>query len=203
MLAGTIGSRPIGSPENLRARQYVIDQLRLFGYDVRVQETDARRPDYGLTTSTTDYDSTYGNSTASINYGDNSYLGQVANSTADPNGLNLTSTATYEQPNTTGSYLRQTSDTAPGGATTTYNYYNADEAVANPCVGGSSAALQAGMLKSTTDPTGLTTTVVYDDSGDIVATKTGSDNWECKTYDDRGRAGQEDRHHPPHFRGNA
>jgi Peptidase family M28 len=48
-LAGTIGSRPIGTPENLRARQYVIDQLRLFGYDVRVQETDARRPDYGLT----------------------------------------------------------------------------------------------------------------------------------------------------------
>ena len=49
MLAGTIGSRPIGTPENLRARQYVIDQLRLFGYDVRVQETDARRPDFGLT----------------------------------------------------------------------------------------------------------------------------------------------------------
>ena len=48
-LAGAIGSRPIGTPENLRARQYVIDQLRLFGYDVRVQETDARRPDYGLT----------------------------------------------------------------------------------------------------------------------------------------------------------
>ena len=49
MLAGTIGSRPIGTPENQRARQYVIDQLRLFGYDVRVQETDARRPDLGLT----------------------------------------------------------------------------------------------------------------------------------------------------------
>ncbi len=49
MLAGTIGSRPIGTPENARARQYVIDQLRLFGYDVRVQETDARRPDVGLT----------------------------------------------------------------------------------------------------------------------------------------------------------
>ena len=49
MLAGTIGSRPIGTPENLRARQYVVDQLRLFGYDVRVQETDARRPDYGFT----------------------------------------------------------------------------------------------------------------------------------------------------------
>ena len=49
VLAGTIGSRPIGTPENARARQYVIEQLRLFGYDVRVQETDARRPDVGLT----------------------------------------------------------------------------------------------------------------------------------------------------------
>lgn len=49
MLAGTIGSRPIGTPENQRARQYVVDQLRLFGYDVRVQEVDARRPDLGVT----------------------------------------------------------------------------------------------------------------------------------------------------------
>jgi hypothetical protein len=49
MLAGTIGSRPIGTPENQRARQYVVDQLRLFGYDVRVQETDARRTDFGVT----------------------------------------------------------------------------------------------------------------------------------------------------------
>ena len=49
MLAGTIGSRPIGTPENQRARQYIVDQLRLFGYEVRVQETDARRPDYGFT----------------------------------------------------------------------------------------------------------------------------------------------------------
>jgi hypothetical protein len=49
MLAGTIGSRAAGTPENARARQYVIDQLRLFGYDVRVQETDARRPELGLT----------------------------------------------------------------------------------------------------------------------------------------------------------
>ncbi len=49
MLAGTIGSRPAGTPENARARQYIIDQLRLFGFDVRVQETDARRPELGLT----------------------------------------------------------------------------------------------------------------------------------------------------------
>jgi Peptidase family M28 len=49
MLAGTIGSRPVGSAENARARQYVIDQLGIYGYDVRVQETDARRADIGAT----------------------------------------------------------------------------------------------------------------------------------------------------------
>ena len=49
MLAETIGSRPIGTPANARARQYVIDQLRLFGYDVRVQDVDARRPEVGYT----------------------------------------------------------------------------------------------------------------------------------------------------------
>ena len=49
MLAGTIGSRPVGTEANARARAYVIDQLRLFGYDVRVQETDARRPELGRT----------------------------------------------------------------------------------------------------------------------------------------------------------
>src|SRR5262249_5242254 len=49
MLAGTIGSRAIGTPENQRARAYIIDQLRLSGFDVRVQEVDARRPDVGVT----------------------------------------------------------------------------------------------------------------------------------------------------------
>jgi hypothetical protein len=41
MLAGTIGSRPVGSEANVKARNYLIDQLRLYGFDVRVQETDA------------------------------------------------------------------------------------------------------------------------------------------------------------------
>ncbi len=47
VLAGTIGSRPAGSEANDRARQYVVDQLRLFGFDVRVQVADARRPEFG------------------------------------------------------------------------------------------------------------------------------------------------------------
>ena len=49
MLAGTIGSRPIGTEANARARAYLIDQLKLYGYDVRVQETDARRAELGRT----------------------------------------------------------------------------------------------------------------------------------------------------------
>ena len=49
MLAGTIGSRPIGTPANARARAYIVDQLRLFGFEVRVQEADARRAPIGLT----------------------------------------------------------------------------------------------------------------------------------------------------------
>jgi hypothetical protein len=49
MLAGTIGSRPVGSPANVRAREYIVDQLKQIGFDVRVQETDARRHEMGRT----------------------------------------------------------------------------------------------------------------------------------------------------------
>jgi hypothetical protein len=57
-------------------------------------------PDYGLTTSATSYDSTNGNSTIDLNYGNNPSLGQVASATFDPSGLNLTSSAAYETPGT-------------------------------------------------------------------------------------------------------
>lgn len=45
------GSSAAVPPERprARARDYVIDQLRLFGYDVRVQDSDARRAEFGLT----------------------------------------------------------------------------------------------------------------------------------------------------------
>jgi hypothetical protein len=49
MLAGTIGSRPVGTPSNARARLYIVEQLRQFGYEVRVQEADGRRPQLGRT----------------------------------------------------------------------------------------------------------------------------------------------------------
>lgn len=49
MLAGTIGSRPLGTQANMRAREYLVDQLQLFGLEVRVQETDAVRASLGRT----------------------------------------------------------------------------------------------------------------------------------------------------------
>jgi len=49
MLATTIGSRPVGTEANRRAREYVVDQLRLYGFEVRVQEADAVRRQSGVT----------------------------------------------------------------------------------------------------------------------------------------------------------
>jgi hypothetical protein len=49
MLAGTIGSRPAGTAPAEKARAYIVDQLTLYGFTVRVQETDARRPEVGRT----------------------------------------------------------------------------------------------------------------------------------------------------------
>ena len=49
MLAGTIGSRAIGTAANARAREYIVEQLKQAGFEVRVQEADARRPELGTT----------------------------------------------------------------------------------------------------------------------------------------------------------
>jgi hypothetical protein len=43
------GPRPTGSPANAAARTYLVDQLRLYGFDVRTQTVDASRPEYGRT----------------------------------------------------------------------------------------------------------------------------------------------------------
>lgn len=154
-------------------------------------------PDYGLATSTTTYDSTYGNTTVDTNYGNSPYLGEVTSTAADPNGLNLTNTTAYESPGT--GYLRPSSQTSAGGSTTTYSYYGANDTLSNPCVAGSQAEYQAGMLKTVTNPspdggttTGESNTVVYDAAGNVVASETNNDGWECKSYDARGRITEDD-----------
>src|SRR5215207_9867933 len=43
------GPRPTGSAANAAARAYLVDQLRLYGFDVRTQTVDASRPEHGRT----------------------------------------------------------------------------------------------------------------------------------------------------------
>lgn len=43
------GPRPTSSAANREARAYLIDQLRLYGFDVRTQTVDASRPEFGRT----------------------------------------------------------------------------------------------------------------------------------------------------------
>lgn len=49
MLAGTIGSRPVGTSPNARAREYAVAQLEKNLFQVRVQEADGIRPERGMT----------------------------------------------------------------------------------------------------------------------------------------------------------
>ncbi len=160
-------------------------------------------PRYGLATSNKVYDSAIGNTTATNNYGSTPELGLLQSANVDATGLNYTSSSAYETPGT-GTYLRQTSKTLPGGTTTTYSYYAATDTADNPCTTGTTEAYkQAGMAKFKTeqDPdggsalVGRKTEVIYDDAGRTVATRmTGSTNstdaWTCTTYDTRGRVTQ-------------
>jgi RHS repeat-associated protein len=146
-------------------------------------------PNYGLQTSAKSYDGSVGNTTVTTAYSGDAGLGQVASTTVDPAGLNLTSSDTYQTPG--AGYGMLTSTTAPGGASTGYSYYSATDTAANPCVIGSPTAYQAGMLKTVTQPSGETVTLVYDDAGNVLASQTNSDAWECRTYDARGRLTQD------------
>lgn len=154
-------------------------------------------PLYGLTTTKKVYDSStsVGDTVTTTDYGSHPELQLAQTSTQDPTGLNLVTTNTYETQGASGSFLRQTSQALPGGATTNYTYYGASETRQNPC-DTSKTYLQAGLMKLKTQPdpdaggsqTGIVTEMVYDDAGRIVATRIGSSgSWICKTHDDRDR----------------
>jgi len=154
-------------------------------------------PDYSLTTSQTAYDSTVGNTTTSTSYTNPEY-GLPTAVTIDTGGANLQSTSTYETAGT--GFLRQTSRTTPDGATYTYNNYGANDTVDNPCTTASDPAPQAGLPKGKTEPdpdgsgpkTPITTEMVYDASGNEVASRENNDSWTCFTYDSRGRQTEAD-----------
>ena len=157
------------------------------------------KPDYSLQTSQTTYNTpTSGGQTASVtsatNYGSTPEYGLAQSASTDSTGLNLTATSTYEAPGT--GYLRQTSSSLPGGATTNYSYYAATQTVDNPCTPNVTEAYhEGGMLRIKTEPdpdglgsqTGRTTETIYDDAGKVVATRYNQDPWTCTTYDSRER----------------
>jgi RHS repeat-associated protein len=157
------------------------------------------KPNYGLVTTSRTFDdhASVGNQVTTKNYGANPELGLVQSSTVDPGGLALTTSSAYE-PAGTGSFLRQLSNTLPGGEMTGYSYYGSTETRANPCVVGSPAVSQAGLLKLKTEPdpdgtgvqTSITSETVYDVIGRVVATRLNADAWRCTTYDARGRVTQ-------------
>ena len=152
-------------------------------------------PAYNLTTSQTAYDTQLGNVVTKTNYSRPEY-GLADSTVLDPTGLNYTSSSTYEAPAT--GFLRQTSKTLPGGSVTTYQHYGAEETRDNPCTTAVEALHQAGMLKGKVeaDPdgagpqTGRTSETIYDESGQVVATRYNNDPWTCTTYDARGRVMQ-------------
>ena len=151
-------------------------------------------PNYSLPTSTKVFDSAIGDTTSTTNYGTRPELGQAQSTTVDPTGLNLSTSATYE-PYQSGSLMRQTSKSLPGGTTTNYAYYAATETRDNPCTPETEAHKQAGFMKQKTeqDPDGAgaqtsrTSETIYDDTGRTVASRLNNDGWTCATFDARGR----------------
>jgi RHS repeat-associated protein len=133
-------------------------------------------PRYNLTTTSTDADGRV----SKTEY-ERPELGLATASIADPGGLSLRSTTTYEPASTT-TFHRRTSRTLPKGASsaTTYAYYGIDETV--------SGVNQAGALKTSTDAAGIVREYRYDAEGRVVASRVQGDaNWETSVYDTRGR----------------
>jgi len=164
-------------------------------------------PNYGLATQSVTADSAptgFSNtqvppSTVVTSYGASPWLGQVASTTVDPTGLNLTTSATYESTiGSTYGRLQTTTKPASSNTTTTTTYWGAtDTAGSNLGPSGSNCVdpttPQYGLAKSTTGPApasggAAVTEYVYDEWGRVVGTLAPGDTyWTCTTYDSRGR----------------
>lgn len=150
------------------------------------------KPGYNLVTSTTTYDSLLGDTQSKVQYSKPEY-GLISKTIVDPTGINLQNSATYETPGS--GFLRQTSKVLPGGTSTSYQYYGANDTRDNPCTTEVENILQAGRSKGKIEPdpdgagpqSARSVEDIYDDAGRVIATRYNSDPWTCITYDARGR----------------
>jgi RHS repeat-associated protein len=163
-------------------------------------------PRYGLATWSVVDDAggvSGGATTAAVGYsgsGLDPAFGLPTDQIVDPLGLALDTKTAYETPGT--GYLRQTAQALPSASVSnpaqshTISYYgsvpNAVEARDNPCPGGVTGVNQGGLPKLVTEPapasgTAVTSEVIYDAAGRVVASRNGADPWTCTSYDARGR----------------
>lgn len=150
-------------------------------------------PAYGLVTSRTTADSQLGDTVVKTNYSGDPAYGLATSTVIDPTGLGYANHATYEAQGT--GYSRQLSKTLPGGNKTDYQYYGATESMDNPCTEAADPASQAGRTKLRIEPdpdgagpqTARTAQVIYNSSGQEVATRINQDAWTCTEFDARGR----------------
>lgn len=149
-------------------------------------------PNYGLETSSKAFDSQLGNVEMKTNYSAPAY-GLADKTTLDPNGANYEHTSTYETPGE--GFLRSTSNESPSGGIVNYQYYTAQDTRDNPCTPETESFNQTGREKLKTQPdpdgegpqTGRTTETIYNETGNVVATRYNNDPWTCTFYDDRDR----------------
>lgn len=195
------------------AKRFRLDVYRRTGttgtLDVRIAQqggfaatnnwTAYLKPGYGLVTSAKTYDATLGNSTTTTSYGSTPELGLAQSVQVNTGGLNLSTINAYETQGATNSFLRQTSKRLPGSPSGNpsfkYEYYTPTATKDNPCTAPVEAHKQAGFmrLKTEADPDGAGTQTsrkietIYNDAGQVVATRYNTEAWSCSSYDARGR----------------
>jgi RHS repeat-associated protein len=159
------------------------------------------QPGYNLKTKVTDADGKVtATEYADAGAGIGPQFGIATATIADPAGLNLRTTTTYESPGT-GSFLRRTARTLPAGNQWVYTNYSGTEGPVGAVCGVTAGTPQGGQVKRVTapDPDGGGAEVprveefVYDAVGRPVGRRIGSTatigaaGWQCGAYDARGR----------------
>jgi RHS repeat-associated protein len=147
---------------------------------------DGITPTYGLVTSTTQDPQTY----------QNPANGQTIQ---NPNGLNLTTSTTYQNPAASGSYLQKTATTLPAGNQTTYTNYGGTSGPVAAACGVAAGTDQLGLLEQLTGPApggsgqSRVEQFVYNANGTQAGVRIGDPNdigsqpWQCTSYDTIGR----------------